>query len=36
MLIEASFGRHLPGGMVLTDDYCPVESLTAHDLMLDE
>lgn len=34
LLIEASFGLHRPGGLVLTDDYCPVESLTARDLML--
>jgi spermidine synthase len=36
LLIDASFGLHRPAGLVLTDDYCPVESLTAHDLMLAE
>ncbi len=32
--IEHSFGRHVQGsgGLVLTDDFCPVESLTARDL----
>jgi spermidine synthase len=30
----ASFGLHRGGGVVLTDDYCPVESLTARDLLL--
>jgi MFS family permease len=30
-----SFARHVPGtGLVLTDDYCPVEALTAQDLEL--
>jgi len=30
-----SFGRHAPGGLVLTDDFCPVERLTALDLLLE-
>ena len=29
-----SFALHLPGDRVLTDDFCPVESITARDLML--
>jgi protein-L-isoaspartate O-methyltransferase len=30
-----SFARHVPGkGLVLTDDFCPVEALTARDLEL--
>jgi len=30
----ASFALHVPTGFVLTDDFCPVESLTADDLLL--
>ncbi|MHC4940464.1 MAG: fused MFS/spermidine synthase [Planctomycetota bacterium] len=30
-----SFGLHVAGDRVLTDDYCPVESITARDLRLD-
>jgi hypothetical protein len=30
----ASFALHVGTGFVLTDDFCPVESLTADDLML--
>ena len=29
-----SFGLHVPGERVLTDDYCPVEAITARDLRL--
>lgn len=29
-----SFARHVPDGDVLTDDFCPVEALTARDLEL--
>ncbi|MHC4973389.1 MAG: fused MFS/spermidine synthase [Planctomycetota bacterium] len=32
--VDLSFARHRPTeGLVLTDDYCPVESLTARDLL---
>jgi predicted membrane-bound spermidine synthase len=31
--VDFSFARHRPGALVLTDDYCPVESLTAQDLL---
>ncbi len=31
-----SFGRHVPGGSVLTDDFCPVETITARDLRRDD
>jgi len=34
LFASQSFGLHVPDGLVLTDDYCPVESLTANDLML--
>ncbi|MHC4953913.1 MAG: fused MFS/spermidine synthase [Planctomycetota bacterium] len=30
-----SFGRHVPGKRILTDDFCPVESITARDLLLE-
>jgi spermidine synthase len=30
--VADSFARHVPTGLVLTDDYCPVESLTGEDL----
>jgi len=35
--IRESFGRHVQGSgdLVLTDDFCPVESLTAKDLLLE-
>ncbi|MHC4448671.1 MAG: fused MFS/spermidine synthase [Planctomycetota bacterium] len=32
MSVIWSFGRHRPSDRVLTDDYCPVESITARDL----
>jgi len=32
LMVTWSFGRHVPGGRVLTDDYCPVESITTRDL----
>jgi predicted membrane-bound spermidine synthase len=35
LLAAASFGLHLPGDAVLTDDFCPVESLTVRDLLLE-
>jgi spermidine synthase len=35
LLIDASFARHVAGGEVLTDDHCPIESLTAKDLALE-
>ncbi|MHC4934284.1 MAG: fused MFS/spermidine synthase, partial [Planctomycetota bacterium] len=35
LLAAASFGLHLAGNAVLTDDFCPVESLTARDLLLE-
>jgi spermidine synthase len=31
----ASFALHVPGDLILTDDFCPVESLTARDLRLE-
>jgi hypothetical protein len=34
LAIHYSFARHVPEGLVLTDDYCPVESLTAGDMLL--
>ncbi|MEM8885669.1 MAG: fused MFS/spermidine synthase [Planctomycetota bacterium] len=30
--VTYSFGRHLPGNRVLTDDFCPIETITARDL----
>jgi MFS family permease len=36
LLVPVSFGKHVPGDNVLTDDYCPVEFLTAKDLLLVE
>jgi spermidine synthase len=35
LLAAASFGLHIAGDAVLTDDFCPVESLTARDLLLE-
>jgi spermidine synthase len=32
--VDLSFARHRPGAFILTDDFCPVESLTAKDLLL--
>ena len=32
--VEESFGLHVAGGVVLTDDACPIERLTARDLLL--
>jgi len=31
-----TFARHIPGNRVFTDDFCPVESLTARDMLLEE
>ncbi len=35
LLVPWSFALHRPGGTVLTDDYCPIESLTMRDLRLE-
>ena len=34
LLVPASYAKHIAGNHVLTDDFCPVESLTAKDLLL--
>jgi len=34
--VRWSFARHIPGRRIFTDDHCPVESLTARDLLLQE
>jgi len=35
MGVVASYGLHVAGDRVLTDDFCPVESITARDLLLE-